>query len=154
MQKKIVAQNRRAKFDYIIEETIEAGLVLRGSEVKSLRVGKASIQESYASEEQEGEIYLINSTIQEYPHSLFNHEPKRHRKLLLNRRQINKLLGKVKRNGYTLIPLSIYFNEKNLAKLDLALAKGKSHVDKRETIKKRGWQRDKERIMSNYNKRS
>ncbi|MDR1365615.1 MAG: SsrA-binding protein SmpB [Holosporales bacterium] len=153
MQKKIVVQNRRAKFNYIIEETFEAGLILHGSEVKSLRTGKASIQESYASEEQDGDIYLINSTIQEYPHSLFNHEPKRSRKLLLKRKQINKLLGKIKRSGYTLIPLSIYFNERNLAKLELALAKGKSNVDKRETLKKRDWQRDKERIMSNYNKR-
>ncbi len=151
--RKIIAQNRKARFNYAIEETFEAGLVLLGTEVKSLRNGRASIQESYACEEQSGEIFLINSDIPEYPHaSRFNHEPKRPRKLLLKSRELKRLLGKIKRSGYTLVPLSLYFNERNWAKLEIALARGKTNVDKRETIKNRDWQRDKARIMSNYNK--
>lgn len=145
--KNVVAQNRRARFDYFIEETMEAGLVLTGSEVKSLRAGKASIVESYAAEER-GEIWLINSHIPEYPGAKhFGHAPRRHRKLLLRRREMERLAGSLKRDGITLVPLNIYFNERGIAKLTLGLAKGKRKVDKRETIKQRDWQRDKQRLM-------
>lgn len=143
----MVAQNRRARFDYFIEDTLEAGLMLTGSEVKSLRSGKASIVESYATEEN-GEIWLVNSHIPEYPGAKhFGHTPKRHRKLLLHKREMDRLAGQIKREGVTLIPLEIYFNEKGIAKLSLGLARGKKKVDKRETIKQRDWQRDKARLM-------
>lgn len=146
---KVVALNKRARFEYFIESTFEAGIVLTGSEVKSLRQGKASILESYASEEH-GEIYLINAQIQEYKEAnQFNHEPKRPRKLLLHKREIKKLSGAIKRKGYTLVPLQLYFNEKGKAKLELGLAKGKDSADKRETIKQRDWQKDKARILRN-----
>ncbi len=144
---KIAAQNRRARFDYAILEVVEAGIMLSGSEVKSLRAGLASINESYAGEMQ-GEIYLFNANIPEYTQaSHFNHEPKRPRKLLLRKRQVNKFLGAIRRKGLTLIALSIYFNEKGRAKVELALGKGKNVVDKRETIKERDWSRDKARIL-------
>lgn len=143
----MVAQNRRARFDYFIEDTLEAGLMLTGSEVKSLRSGKASIVESYAAEEG-GAIWLINSHIPEYPGAKhFGHAPRRHRKLLLHKREIERLSGQIKREGVTLVPLDLYFNEKGIAKLTLGLAKGKKQVDKRETIKARDWQRDKARLM-------
>jgi SsrA-binding protein len=141
-----VAQNRRARHDYLIEDTIEAGLQLYGTEVKVLRQGLASINEAYATE-RDGEILLLNSHFPEYPSSRFNHEPRRPRKLLLRRREINRLIGAVKREGVTLIPLSIYFNERGRAKLALGLAKGKRKADKREAEKSRDWQRDKARIM-------
>lgn len=142
-----VAQNRRARFDYAILEIIEAGIVLTGSEVKSLRSGKASINESFAGE-MLGEIYLFNANIPEYTQAnVFNHEPRRPRKLLLHKRQLNKFLGAIRRKGLTLIPLSIYFNKNGLAKVELALGKGKNVVDKRETIKERDWQRDKSRLL-------
>jgi SsrA-binding protein len=145
--KNVVAQNRRARFDYFIEETMEAGLMLTGSEVKSLRSGKASIVESYATEEG-GAIWLINAHIPEYPGAKhFGHTPRRHRKLLLRKREIERLSGSLKREGITLVPLEIYFNERGIAKLWLGLAKGKKKVDKRETIKARDWQRDKARLM-------
>lgn len=144
---KIVAQNRRARFDYYIVEEFEAGIILTGSEVKSLRFGKASINESHAGE-MTGDIYLFNANIPEYGKaSHFNHEPKRPRKLLLHRRQIQKLIGAIQRKGMTLIPLSVYFNQKGFAKVALGLGKGKNVADKRETIKERDWNRDKSRLL-------
>ena len=129
---KYVALNRRARHDYLIEDTLEAGMQLTGTEVKVLRQGLASIAEAYASDEG-GEIYLINANFPEYPAARFNHEPRRKRRLLLHRREINKLLGVIKREGMTVIPLAIYFNERGRAKLELALARGKKLYDKRET---------------------
>ena len=144
---KIVADNRKARFNYSIGDTFEAGIALTGTEVKSLRAGKATIGESYAGEHR-GEIFLINATIPEYLQAnRFNHEPKRPRKLLLHKRQVNKLIGAVQREGMTLVPLKLYFNEKGRAKVELALAKGKQLHDKRETEKKRDWNRDKARLM-------
>ncbi len=144
---KIVADNRRARFNYEIGETVEAGIALTGSEVKSLRVGKAAIAESYA-DARRGEIWLINSNITEYLQAgRFNHAQKRPRKLLLHKRQINKLIGAVEREGMTLVPLKLYFNDKGRAKVELALAKGKKLHDKRETEKKRDWQREKGRLL-------
>jgi SsrA-binding protein len=141
-----VAQNRRARHDYLIEDTYEAGIALQGSEVKVLREGLASIGEAYAGD-RGGEIFLFNANIPEYPAARFNHEPKRPRRLLLHKREINKLLGAVQREGMTLIPLAIYFNERGRAKLSLGLAKGKRKADKRQAEKARDWQRDKARIM-------
>ncbi len=144
---KIVADNRKARFNYSIGDTFEAGIALTGTEVKSLRAGKATIGESYAGEHR-GEIFLINANIPEYLQAnRFNHEPKRPRKLLLHKRQVNKLIGAVQREGMTLVPLRLYFNEKGRAKVELALAKGKQLHDKRETEKKRDWNRDKARLM-------
>jgi SsrA-binding protein len=144
---KTVAENRKARFSYEVLDTIEAGLVLTGTEVKSLRQGQANIQEAYASLEG-GEFWLINSYLPEYLQAnRFNHEPKRPRKLLLHRKQINKLMGAVDREGMTLIPLKLYFNERGRAKLLLAIAKGKKLHDKRETEKKRDWGREKGRLM-------
>ena len=144
---KIVADNRKARFNYAIGDTFEAGIALTGTEVKSLRAGKATIGESYAGEH-EGEIFLINANIPEYLQAnRFNHEPKRPRKLLLHKRQVNKLIGAVQREGMTLVPLKLYFNDKGRAKVELALAKGKQLHDKRETEKKRDWNRDKARLM-------
>lgn len=145
-----VAQNRRARYDYAIEDTVEAGMMLVGTEVKVLRQGLASINEAYATE-RGGELYLINAHFPEYPSAMFNHEPRRIRKLLLRRREINKLMGAIKREGVTIIPLAIYFNERGRAKLQLGLAKGKRKVDKRETEKARDWQRDKARVMRERN---
>lgn len=145
--KSLVAQNRRARRDYFIEETLEAGLVLTGTEVKSLRTGRASIAESYASEDK-GEFYLINANIPVYAAAnRYNHEPKRPRKLLLKKREMAKLHGAAARDGYTLVPLRLYFNHRGIAKLQLGLAKGKRQVDKRETEKKRDWQRQQARLM-------
>lgn len=142
-----VAKNPKAYHSYTIEETLEVGIVLLGSEVKSLRKGKVSIKEAYAAEE-EGELYLINANISEYPGAnQFNHNPKRKRKLLLHRRELNKLLGAIKRKGVTLVPLSIYFNKRGIAKLSLGIATGKAKHEKRESEKEREWKRDKERIM-------
>ncbi|MXP24775.1 SsrA-binding protein SmpB [Altererythrobacter indicus] len=144
---KIVAENRRARFDYFIEETFEAGIALTGTEVKSLRFGQGSIAESYA-EVKGGQAWLVNSNVPEFSHgNRFNHEPKRPRKLLLHEREINRMHGAVERKGMTLVPLSVYFNAKGRAKVELALAKGKQAHDKRSTIKDRDWQRDKARIM-------
>lgn len=146
-QYRVVAQNRRARFDYEIVETLEVGIILMGSEVKSLRLGTSSINEAFAGE-MEGEIFLFNANIPEYLEAnRFNHEPKRPRKLLMKRRQLNKFLGAIRRKGLTLIPLKLYFNAKGRAKLELGLGKGKKTVDKRNTIKDRDWQRDKARVM-------
>jgi SsrA-binding protein len=144
---KVVAVNRRARYDYTILEELEAGLILTGSEVKSLRTGRVSISEAYAGEMQ-GELYLFNANIPEYAQAkTFSHEPKRPRKLLLRKRQAIKLMNAIQRKGLTLIPLSIYFNAKGRAKLALALGKGKNVVDKRESIKERDWSRDKSRVL-------
>ena len=144
---KVVADNRKARFNYAIEDTFEAGVSLTGTEVKSIRTGKATIAESYA-DARDGEIWLVNATIPEYLQgNRFNHAPKRPRKLLLHRSQINKLIGAVEREGMTLIPLKLYFNEKGRAKIELALAKGKKLHDKRETEKKRDWNREKGRLL-------
>jgi len=144
---KPIAENRRARFDYFIEETFEAGIMLTGTEVKSLRTGRANIAESYAAVEGR-EIVLINADIPPYGHAnRFNHEPRRHRKLLLHRRQIDKLIGAVQREGRTLVPIKLYWNDKGLAKLEVGLAKGKKLHDKRETEANRDWQRDKARLM-------
>jgi SsrA-binding protein len=145
-----VAVNRRARFDYEIEETFEAGLMLMGSEVKSLREGRANIAESYVSPER-GEIWLINADIPPYgPANRFNHEPRRHRKLLLKKNEIEKLSGAVTRDGRTIIPLRLFFNNRGIAKLQIGLAKGKKTVDKRETIKRREWDKQKSRLLKNY----
>ena len=144
---KLVAENRRARYDYFLEDTFEAGIALTGTEVKSLRTGRANIAESYASAEGR-EIVLINATIPEYgPANRFNHEPKRPRKLLLHRKQIDKLLGAIQRDGRTLVPLRLYFNEKGRVKLELAMAVGKKAHDKRATIADRDWKREQGRIM-------
>lgn len=146
-QYKLIAENRRARFDYFLEQNVEAGLVLTGSEVKSLRVGRANIAESYASVEGL-EIALINADIPPYGQAnRFNHEPRRPRKLLLKRKEIDKLIGAVNRDGLTLIPLKLYFNDFGKVKIEVALAKGKKLHDKRETEAKRDWQRDKARLM-------
>ncbi|MXP46325.1 SsrA-binding protein SmpB [Altererythrobacter luteolus] len=144
---KVVAENRRARFDYAVEDKFEAGLALQGTEVKALRAGEATIAESYA-EAKDGEVWLINANIPEYSHgNRLNHEPKRPRKLLLNQREINKLMGAVERKGMTMVPLSIYFNKTGRAKVELGLAKGRKAQDKREYIKDRDWKRDKQRVL-------
>jgi SsrA-binding protein len=149
-KKKVVAENRRARFDYYIEDTTEAGIALTGTEVKSLRFGEGSIAESYA-EIKNGEVWLINSNVTEFSHgNRFNHEPKRARKLLLHEREIARFTGAVERKGMTLVPLSIYFNSRGRAKVELALAKGKNVADKRATIKERDWKRDQQRIMREH----
>jgi SsrA-binding protein len=146
--RKLIAENRRARFDYFLEDTFEAGLSLTGSEVKSLRNGRANIAESYAAV-QGNEIMLVNADIPPYaqagPH--WNHEPRRHRKLLLKRKEIDKLIGAVQREGRTIIPTKLFWNDRGLAKLELAVAKGKKEHDKRETTAARDWQRDKARLM-------
>jgi len=144
---KTVAENRRARFDYAIEDVFEAGIVLRGTEVKSLRFGDGTISDSYAEVKDE-EVWLINSNIPEFSHgNRFNHEPRRPRKLLLSGREIAKLHGAVARQGMTLVPLSVYFNERGKAKVELALAKGKNVRDKRETMKERDWKREQGRLL-------
>lgn len=146
-ESKTVAFNRKARFEYAIEEEIEAGIMLTGTEVKSLRTGRVSISEAYAAAK-ENELWLINAHIEEYGHgNRANHEPKRPRKLLLHRKQMNKLLGRIKTKGVTLVPLSLYFNRRGIAKVMLGLAMGKKQYEKRDTIKKRDWQRDKARII-------
>ena len=143
---KIICNNRKAEFNYFFNDFFEAGIVLKGSEVKSLRDGKANISEAYAIDEQ-GEIFLLNSHIPSYKESSYNnHDPKRNRKLLLNKREINKLIGKINREGYTLIPTKLYF-KKGKAKIEIALAKGKRHYDKRQVKKKRDWNREKARLF-------
>ncbi|EDV18434.1 hypothetical protein TRIADDRAFT_63046 [Trichoplax adhaerens] len=135
--------------EYLIEDKVEAGIVLKGSEVKSLRFSKASINESYANNI-DNEIFILGANIPEYNKAKsFKHNPKRQRKLLLHKKEINKLIGLIKRKGYTLIPLTLYFNKKNIAKISLGLAKGKKKHDKREAIKQRDWERDKARIFKN-----
>lgn len=147
-----IAVNKKARFEYHIEEEFEAGLVLTGTEVKSLRAARANIAESYAGPMQ-GELMVFNMHIPVYAHgNRFNHEPRRPRKLLLHKRQINKLLGQLKTKGTTLIPLTLYFNKRGVAKLKIGLATGKKQYEKREVIKKRDWQRDKARIIREHNK--
>mgnify|MGYP001259129476 FL=1 len=141
-----VAENRRARHDYQIEETVEAGLILTGSEVKSLRSGRASIAESYASEEN-GNLVLINADIPIYPAARENHEPKRMRTLLMKAKERDKYLDMIRRDGYTLVPLSLYFNQKGVAKLSIGLAKGRKKHDKREASKQRDWDRQKHRLL-------
>jgi SsrA-binding protein len=144
---KVVADNRKARFNYEIGDIFEAGIALTGTEVKSLRVGKAAIAEAYA-DTRGGEIWLLNSNIPEYLQaSRFNHAPKRPRKLLLHRREIEKLIGAVERQGMTLVPLKLYFNDKGRAKIELALARGKKLHDKRETEKRRSWERERGRLL-------
>ncbi|MGC2410125.1 MAG: SsrA-binding protein SmpB [Methyloceanibacter sp.] len=144
---KLVAENRKARFNYEIEDKLEAGLMLIGSEVKSLRAGKANIADAYASEEG-GALYLINAHIAEYAQSgRANYEPMRPRKLLLHRREVDRLMGAIQREGMTVVPLKLYFNARGIAKVELGLAKGKKLHDKRETVKKRDWERQKGRLM-------
>ena len=144
---KLIAENRRARFDYFLEDNVEAGIVLTGTEVKALRLGRANIAESYASAEN-GDIMLVNAYIPEYgPANRFNHEPRRPRKLLLHRKQIDKLAGAVNRDGRTIIPTRLYFDDKGRAKLELALAKGKKQHDKREVEASRDWKREQGRLL-------
>ena len=143
---KIISNNRKARFNYYFEEFFEAGIVLKGSEVKSLRDGKANISESYAFDHN-GEIYLVNSHIPSYKESSYNnHDPNRNRKLLFNKREVNKLIGKINREGFTLIPTKLYFR-KGKAKVEIAVAKGKKQHDKRQVKKQRDWNREKARYF-------
>ena len=143
---KIISHNRKASFNYSFKEFFEAGVVLESSEVKSLRNGKINIGESYAAD-QNGEIYLLNSHIPSYKESSYNnHDPKRNRKLLLNKREINKLIGRINREGYTIVPTKVYF-KKGKAKIEIAVAKGKREYDKRHVKKKRDWDREKSRYF-------
>ena len=145
---KVVAENRKARFNYAIEDTVEAGIALTGTEVKSIRNGKTTIAESYA-DTKDGEIWLINANIPEYLQAnRFNHEPKRPRKLLLHRKQINKLVGAIQREGRTVVPLQLYFNQRGRAKIEIALVTGKQAHDKRQAIKDRDWQRQRARLLS------
>src|SRR6476659_5505105 len=149
-KRKVVAENRRARFDYFVEERLEAGIQLTGTEVKSLRTGEGSIAEAYATVEGE-EVWLINSHIPQYgAGSWMNHEPRRKRKLLLRSKEIDKLQGAITRQGLTLVPLSIYFNTRGRAKIELALARGKKAHDKRETIKERDWKREQGRLLRQH----
>lgn len=144
---RLAAQNRKARHDYFIEDTFEAGVMLLGTEVKALRQGRASIGEAFAGE-QDGELFLFNAYIPEYEAAnRFNHPPRRPRKLLLRRREVDRLLGSVRREGMTVVPLSIYFNDRGIAKVQLGLAKGKRKVDKREAEKEREWGRSRARLM-------
>ncbi len=145
--KKVIVHNRRAKYDYFIDEVFEAGIVLVGSEVKSLRANDVNINDAYVNHE-DGQIVLINAYIPEYDKAqAFNHFPRRTRKLLLHKRQIKKLVGMLKTKGVTIVPISIYFNNKNIAKVEIALVRGKKEFDKRETIKQKDWNRQKARIL-------
>ncbi|MQX36676.1 SsrA-binding protein SmpB [Roseospira navarrensis] len=142
-----VAENRRARHDYAIQETFEAGIVLQGTEVKSLRQGRANLSESYAGGKDD-ELYLFNLHVPEYGNARhFSHETRRPRKLLMRKREIQKLLGAVSRKGMTLVPLSLYFNARGLAKVSIGLGQGKRTVDKRETVKQRDWNRQKQRLL-------
>lgn len=144
---RVVAQNRRARHDYFIDDHLEAGIMLDGTEVKSLRAGRASLQDSYAGE-MEGELYLFNAYIPEYQKaSKFNHETKRPRKMLVHKRERDRLLGAVRKQGVTLVPLDIHFNDRGIAKVELGVATGKKKHDKRETEKKRSWDREKARLL-------
>ena len=146
-----VAINRKARYEYTIEDEVEAGIVLTGSEVKSLRAGRANIADAYAAAK-DNAIWLLNAYIAEYGQAnRFNHETKRPRKLLLHKKQISKLIGRLKVKGVTLIPLSLYFNQRGLAKVKIAVGTGKKLYEKRDSIKKRDWERDKSRIMKSKN---
>lgn len=146
--RRLAAQNRRARFDYFIEDTVEAGLMLMGTEVKSLRSGRASINEAYAGLNQ-GELYLFNAHIPEYLQAgrWLQHEVRRPRKLLVHKREMNKMMGQIKLKGVTIVPLEIHFNDRGIAKVSLGIATGKKQADKRQTLKERDWQRDKARLM-------
>lgn len=147
---KLIAENRKARYSFAVEDTLEAGLVLTGTEVKALRLGIANIQESYASFER-GEFWLINSYIPEYTQAnRFNHEPRRLRKLLMSKKEMAKISKEIDREGMTLVPLKLYFNERGMAKLLMGVAKGKKLHDKRETEKQRDWNREKARLMKNH----
>ncbi len=143
---KVIAENRRARYDYAIEDDIECGIVLSGSEVKSLRTVAANIAESYAAVE-EGELWLVNSYIAPYDRAMFGHEERRRRKLLVNRRELARLWNDTQRKGMTLVPLVLYFNHKGIAKLKIGIAKGKKTQDKRATEAKRDWNRQKQRLL-------
>lgn len=144
----VVAQNRKARHNYFIEETMEAGLALSGTEVKSLRGGRSNIAESYVTE-RGGEAWLVNAHIPEYTAgNRFNHEPRRPRKLLLHRKQINRLIGAIQREGRTVVPLQVYFNPRGRAKIEIALVTGKQAHDKRQSIKERDWKRQRARLLS------
>lgn len=144
---KLIARNKRARFDYEITETLEAGIILKGSELKPIRQGRSSINESHAGEMQ-GSLFLFNMNIEEYTQAhRQNHEPKRPRQLLVRKRQLNKWLGAIGKKGMTIIPISVYFNDKGLVKVQLGLGRGKKTVDKRETIKQRDWERSKAKIL-------
>jgi SsrA-binding protein len=150
MAGKLIAENRRARFDYFLEQTFEAGLSLTGSEVKSLRNGRANIAESYAAVEGD-QIVLVNADIPPYAQAnRFNHEPRRPRKLLLHRKEIDKLIGAVQRDGRTIVPTKLYWNDKGMAKLEVSVAKGQAAHDKREVAAERDWQRDKARLMKDH----
>jgi len=147
-----VAQNRKARHDYFIEDTLEAGMMLLGSEVKSLRSGRASIAEAFAAEK-DGDLYLLNAHIPEYESAnRFNHAPRRPRKLLLHKKESERLKGRINREGMTLVPLAIYFNARGIAKCQLGVAKGKHKSDKRQTIKERDWQREQARVLRARNR--
>ncbi len=141
-----IAENRKARHDYLIEDSLEAGIILRGSEVKSLRLGRASIAESYAGENK-GRLVLFNANIQVYTAARDNHEPRRIRELLVNRKERNKLLGMVRREGVTLVPLSLYFNDRGLVKIQIGIARGKKKADKRQAERDRDWSRQKNRLL-------
>lgn len=146
-ERQVVASNRKARHDYHIDDSFEAGLILTGTEVKSLRNGKGNIRDAYATVDND-EVWLINSYIEEYKQgNRYNHSPTRHRKLLLNKREIKKLIGALKTKGVTLIPLSLYFNERGIAKLEMGVATGKKKYEKREAIKERDWKREQARVL-------
>jgi SsrA-binding protein len=151
-ERRSVAQNRKARHDYFIEDTLEAGMQLLGSEVKSLRSGRASIAEAFAAEK-DGDLYLLNAHIPEYESAnRFNHAPRRPRKLLLHKKESERLKGRINREGMTLVPLAIYFNARGIAKCQLGVAKGKHKSDKRQTIKERDWQREQARVLRARNR--
>ena len=145
-----IAENRKARHEYQIEEKIEAGLILQGSEVKSLRSGRASIAESYAGEDN-GRLVLFNANIPVYDSARVNHEPKRPRELLVKVRERNRMLGLIRREGMTLVPLAMYFNDRGVAKIQIGLAKGRKKQDKRQADKDRTWSRDKARLLRSRN---
>ncbi len=155
MASQTLAQNKRARFDYEILETLEAGIVLTGSEVKSLRRGRSSINESHAGEmtiDASTAIYLFNANIAVYEQaSVFGHEARRPRKLLMHKKEMNKLLGAIRRKGLTVVPISMYFNTRGIVKVQIGLARGRKNVDKREMIKDRDWQKQKSRELKNFN---
>lgn len=146
---KVLAENRRARFDYAIEEDLECGIVLQGSEVKSLRTGQSNIAESYAAVE-DGELWLVNSYIAPLDQAMFGHEDRRRRKLLVSKRQLSELWNATQRKGMTLVPLVLYFNHKGIAKVKIGVAKGKKVADKRETQAKRDWNRQKQRLLKEH----
>lgn len=152
LQKRIDIRNKRARFDYEILETFQAGIVLSGTEIKSIRMGKASISESFCEFNERGELFVINMNVEEYSHgSHYNHQPKASRKLLLNKRELRKLHKEVKTSGQTIVPLNLYLNDRGLAKMKIALARGKKQYDKRETIKARESKRQLDRVKKAYN---